>query len=420
LKRILNINNDIECEERNNDQSWAMALQQILENQTPLKSSDMNPAVAEACNIELSKQQASISENKRRVLWHTTIAEEEQDKKLISNVDHAILPPDVKPHLALMCVGDDSNICSRSKKRHEREVKRRTGFFNEKTLLAFIVIVCNGDFDLMTKRNTVLTWYEEWYFFFEMLWGRTINRWEDAESIKHGFGINQTYLRNVFKSKLDLVMVCRSSWPLFAKYKEDKKFCPESFTESYEGMRPIFWDMTNIHIPKPSESQLQRLTFSSYYGENCFKGAIGLQQCGWIVTHDLWTGNVSDTQYQEESGLFEMQKEFAEHDLVDGKNIPVTNVFDKGYRTRLAAWRNGKQLTLQPYFAKSDRKFNRKQTISSAQVAADRSGNERAVRLSKLSGYLKRGLSNTQRLESLDKVWLTWGFQTNFMFDQVL
>ena len=115
-----------------------------------------------------------------------------------------------------------------------------------------------------------------------------------------------------------------------------------------------------------------------------------------------------------------MQKEFAEHDLVDGKNIPVTNVFDKGYRTRLAAWRNGKQLTLQPYFAKSDRKFNRKQTISSAQVAADRSGNERAVRLSKMSGYLKRGLSNTQRLESLDKVWLTWGFQTNFMFDQVL
>jgi hypothetical protein len=86
----------------------------------------------------------------------------------------------------------------------------------------------------------------------------------------------------------------------------------------------------------------------------------------------------------------------------------------------LAAWRNGHQLTLQPDFAKSDRKFQRKETLSSAQVAADRSGNERAVRLSKMSGYLKRGLSNNQSLERFDQAWLAWGFQINFMFQKVL
>ena len=103
-----------------------------------------------------------------------------------------------------------------------------------------------------------------------------------------------------------------------------------------------------------------------------------------------------------------------------GKKILSINVFDKGYRIRLAAWRNGHQLTLQPDFAKSDRKFRRKETLSSAQVAADRSGNERAVRLSKISGYLKRGLSNNQSLERFDQAWLAWGFQINFMFQKVL
>ena len=95
--------------------------------------------------------------------------------------------------------------------------------------------------------------------------------------------------------------------------------------------------MTNLHIPQPSCAEFQRLTFTKYYGENCFKGGIGLQQCGWIVLYDLWVGCVSDTKYQEESGLFGDQKEFVTTDLVDDRNLPFTNIFDKGYCNRLAA-----------------------------------------------------------------------------------
>ena len=82
----------------------------------------------------------------------------------------------------------------------------------------------------------------------------------------------------------------------------------------------------------------------------------------------------------------------------------------------MAAWKAGQQLTLQPTFAKSDRGFRRQETLSSAIVASDRSGNERAGRLCKLSGYISRGLDNNQSFERMHKVWLCWGFQLTFMF----
>jgi len=178
--------------------------------------------------------------------------------------------------------------------------------------------------------------------------------------------------------------------------------------------------MTNLSCPKTNNQQTQRLTYSQYYSENCFKGGIGLQTCGWIITHDLWTGCVSDTCYQGKSGIFQKQKEYAELDMINGEIVPFTNIFDKGYRNRLIAWQHGKQITLQPSFASSDKKFGRHQTLSSAVVAADRSGNERAVRLTKMSNYISSGLHKGQSMQRLNNAWLTWGFQVNFMFNTVI
>ena len=77
-------------------------------------------------------------------------------------------------------------------------------------------------------------------------------------------------------------------------------------------------------------------------------------------------------------------------------------------------------MTLQPAFAKSDRKFRRNDTLSSAVVASDRASNERAVRLSKMSGYLHIGMHPRQSIKRIHFAWLNWSFQTNFMFERVL
>mmetsp|Transcript_42179 Transcript_42179/g.119287 ORF Transcript_42179/g.119287 Transcript_42179/m.119287 type:complete len:88 (+) Transcript_42179:153-416(+) len=86
----------------------------------------------------------------------------------------------------------------------------------------------------------------------------------------------------------------------------------------------------------------------------------------------------------------------------------------------MAAWRAGKQLLLQPTFAKSDAKFNSEQVKRSAEVAADRSGNERAVKVAKYSAMIKRGLEENQDPRMLADAWLVFGFQSNFMYKSVM
>ena len=152
---------------------------------------------------------------------------------------------------------------------------------------------------------------------------------------------------------------------------------------------------------------------------NCVKGGVSYQLGGWITNENLWTGGVSDKRYNTDTKILEEQDEYSKKDLVEGKEIPFTNVLDKGYRILLAAWQAGKQLVLQPDYKKSDKKFSGKLVISSAIIAEDRSANERAVRLSKKCGYLNRGIHGKVDMKRFDNCWLAWGFQVNFMYESV-
>ena len=45
--------------------------------------------------------------------------------------------------------------------------------------------------------------------------------------------------------------------------------------------------------------------------------------------HELWVGGTSDTYYQEKTGIFKVQEEFASvFDIVDEKIIPFCNIVD--------------------------------------------------------------------------------------------
>ena len=56
----------------------------------------------------------------------------------------------------------------------DREVQCRTNGLDQCHFLSFVAIVCNGEFELITETNSYMTWYEEWFFTMEYLWGRTI------------------------------------------------------------------------------------------------------------------------------------------------------------------------------------------------------------------------------------------------------
>ena len=142
-----------------------------------------------------------------------------------------------------------------------------------------------------------------------------------------------------------------------------------------------------------------------------------IQLSGWIGARDLWTGAVLDTDFLKQTNILDRQNDFLQDDFVNGELVPFTNILDKGYQVVLAAWQKGKQFVLQPTFAKSETKFTRKETLSSAAVAADRAANERAVRLCKMSGLLQQqGFKQRSNFDTFSDVWLAWSFQVNFMF----
>ena len=184
----------------------------------------------------------------------------------------------------------------------DKEVERRTGFKSRDMMLAFIILVCNGDHDVMTTTNTELTWLEEWLLFLEWEWGRTITRWVDAaNSIQRSTNVAQ----QVIDYRMTQVLICRKSWPKYARHEEDCKMRKDKWNGKYDGMRVVMWDDTNVNFDfKPSGAYEQRVTYSSYYAGNCAKGGVFVQLGGWLGVEELWVGATSDTHYQEETAIF--------------------------------------------------------------------------------------------------------------------
>ena len=183
------------------------------------------------------------------------------------------------------------------------------------------------------------------------------------------------------------------------------------------------WDMTNIEAFAFSDANFNRNTYSHYYNQNCFKGGVAAQLCGWITVADLWTGAVSDIQYNKDAGYLEDQDKFAHGDMIDINGnptfIPYTNIYDKGYRAKMVAWRAGEQQVLQPEWAESDKRFGRRKTLRTASVASDRGGNERAVNVCKRAWYISRGFQPNSSPKQMNDAWNTWAFQVNFMYAPV-
>lgn len=293
------------------------------------------------------------------------------------------------------------------------EVKRLTGFEDIASLLSFASLVCGGNFNVMTTKVSKMTWLEEWIFYFEYLYSRVHTRWEDYAK---QMNLREKTLRNVLHAKLKLVVDAKRRWPTYASLVEDETLRKDHWAKELlkpgQRVRMIMHDMTNIPLTQPSEPELNRALWNSYYNQPCAKGGIFTQLCGWEGTIELFVGSTGDSDYVRLSKLLEEQHLFSIDDLLeDGSEVAFLNVFDKGYRVMLDCYKHGKQLVWQPAFARSDERYGSYATLHTAAVAYTRSGNERSVKHMKNSLMMKRGLVGMQRmdLEVLADAWLAWG-----------
>ena len=247
-------------------------------------------------------------------------------------------------------------------------------------------------------------------------------RWEDYEQ---QWKMRRKSLRQILRSKLNLVIKTRSRWPIYASLLEDETLRKQHWNEMIpenKRLRMIMHDMTNVPLTQPSEAEVNRSLWNTYYHHCCAKGGVFTQLCGWEGTLELFVGGVGDSEYIRKSGILLVQDDFAKKDTSQGKTVvPFINVFDKGYRVLLDCYKEGEQLCWQPAFARSDERYGTYATLHTAAVAYTRSGNERSVKHMKHSWLLKRGTFGMPRfdLELLSDIWLAWGFQVNFIYKPV-
>ena len=119
------------------------------------------------------------------------------------------------------------------------------------------------------------------------------------QDLEAAWNMDAKSLNKIKDCKLALEIAALQSHPRFVSYKEDEFFKDKEKWGKYFKKRPVMWDMTNMRSFHFTGSQWQRIMWSNYYGADCCKGGVGLQQCGWIVTEDLWVGGVSDSDYNK-------------------------------------------------------------------------------------------------------------------------
>ena len=113
-------------------------------------------------------------------------------------------------------------------------------------------------------------------------------------------------------------------------FNEDLQLRGTRWDASYSDKRIIFWDNTDIPINTPADAEHQRNTYSAYYAGNVGKGAVFIQPSGWMGTHDLWMGAVSDSEYFVKSGILQQQQTFLDSQDTDSKEYQWINILDKG------------------------------------------------------------------------------------------
>ena len=90
------------------------------------------------------------------------------------------------------------------------------------------------------------------------------------------------FIIELIRQKYSVESRSRSLWPVCATHEEDMAIRKPKWNDKYtRSQRIVMCDMTNIEAYGFSDANLQRLTYSKYYNQNCFnfKGGVFAQLC---------------------------------------------------------------------------------------------------------------------------------------------
>lgn len=138
-----------------------------------------------------------------------------------------------------------------------------------------------------------------------------------------------------------------------------------------------------------------------------------------MVSKDQDEREAPDHAADEPHSILGRQLHFQRSDLFEGEMKPTHNILDKGYRISQETARNH-QFIIQPNFTNAAQKFKGEEILCIAEIASDRSANERGVRVLKRSAYITDGVESSASFERMEKVTKAFSFRCNFMFKPVL
>lgn len=112
------------------------------------------------------------------------------------------------------------------------------------SMIAFICVICKADLQKVFSTKTQLTWYKEWVFYFQMMYGRKFRRWIDARAY---YQKSVRCLKRAFDFKLKLELQSREECPRFVTLEEDLKLRERKWNRDFD-KRIIMWDNTALPI----------------------------------------------------------------------------------------------------------------------------------------------------------------------------
>ncbi len=92
------------------------------------------------------------------------------------------------------------------------------------------------------------------------------------------YGIHKREAVAIMDEKCNMEFIAHQSRPLYASYIEDLMIQNiEKWRDNYSEEHPFMWDMTNLLAYTFSNTDLQCVRYSEYYGMNCFKEGVFVQ-----------------------------------------------------------------------------------------------------------------------------------------------